>query len=241
MLINTVLSNFYGNDIGHAGQSKPFIHLTPHIIYVSIRFARSKDHIMQIMWSLQIFFAFSGAIAGGGDWRKRKDVPANLLSPQMTAVLVDGLRRQIPHYRPLRRCRLKAQFVDLPHALGAAGGCIDTGSINTAVSQNIRQTDDIFFCIVEGSGKQMAQVMRKYLVFRNTRFPSQPLHCVPSIGSIHRPSRFRPKNISCSNVVSFGIVRKLTTNFLRQQDTALFILAIDHRMSLYGGLHRNIR
>lgn len=53
----------------------------------------SENNIMQIMWSLQIFFAFSGAIAGGGDWRKRKDVPANHPSPQMTAVLVDGLQR----------------------------------------------------------------------------------------------------------------------------------------------------
>ena len=50
MLINAVLSNFYGNDIGHAGQDEPFIHFLPHTIYISIRFARSKNNIMQIMW-----------------------------------------------------------------------------------------------------------------------------------------------------------------------------------------------
>ena len=60
MLINAVLSNFYGNDIGHAGQDEPFIHFLPHTIYISIRFARSKNNIMQIMLFLRIFLRIFG-------------------------------------------------------------------------------------------------------------------------------------------------------------------------------------
>lgn len=67
MLINTVLSNFYGNDIGHAGQDEPFIHFLPHTIYISIRFARSKNNIMQIMLFLRIFLR----IFGRDSWWKR--------------------------------------------------------------------------------------------------------------------------------------------------------------------------
>jgi hypothetical protein len=51
------VEQFYGNDIGHAGQDEPFIHFLPHTIYISIRFARSKNNIMQILLFLRIFFA----------------------------------------------------------------------------------------------------------------------------------------------------------------------------------------
>ena len=78
MLINAVLSNFYGNDIGHAGQDEPFIHFLPHTIYISIRFARSKNNIMQIMWlsennimQIMLFLRIFLRIFGRDSWWKR--------------------------------------------------------------------------------------------------------------------------------------------------------------------------
>ena len=45
----------------------------------------------------------------------------------------------------------------------AGGHNVDSCGVNTAVAKNVRQFGDVFFNAVEGSGKELAQVVGKTL------------------------------------------------------------------------------
>lgn len=58
----------------------------------------------------------------------------------------------------------KSQRIQMPPMLCPTGNNINSGRINTAVPQNIRQTGNIFIYRIEAPGKQMAKIMRKYFL-----------------------------------------------------------------------------
>ena len=62
----------------------------------------------------------------------------------------------------------KPQSFQLAAVFGAGSYKIDSGGIDTAVSQNIRKLRDILLNAVEGPGKELAKIVREYLTFLNT-------------------------------------------------------------------------
>ena len=55
------------------------------------------------------------------------------------------------------------QLIQGPGMLGAGGDEVDAGGFDGTVSQHIRQMRQIFFNGIERPGKQMPQIMGKYL------------------------------------------------------------------------------
>ena len=57
----------------------------------------------------------------------------------------------------------QSQPLDLPAVLGAGGHNVDSGGINAAVSQNIRQLCNVLLNAVKGSCKEFPQIVGKDL------------------------------------------------------------------------------
>ena len=63
------------------------------------------------------------------------------------------------------------------------------GRIDTRMSQYIREVHDIFMLFIIRSGKQMAEIVRKYLFRIYPGAVAQMLHLFPDIAPIERFSR----------------------------------------------------
>ena len=69
-------------------------------------------------------------------------------------------------------------------------GChnIDSGGVDAAVAQNIRQLGNVLFNTIKGSGKQLAKIMRKHLACLYMCLFAERLHLCPNTASIQRLS-----------------------------------------------------
>ena len=83
---------------------------------------------------------------------------------------------------------------------GAGGHNIDPGGINAAVSQDIRQLRNVLLDPVKSPGKELAEVMGKYLGFLDTRFPAKLLHLSPNAAAVQRLAAFSKKNHTGTDV-----------------------------------------
>ena len=72
----------------------------------------------------------------------------------------------------------------------AAVHCVDACGTQAAVSQEVSKAHDVLFDAVKGSCKQMAQVMGKDLLFRNTGLFAKRFHFLPYIASVKRLAAF---------------------------------------------------
>lgn len=78
--------------------------------------------------------------------------------------------------------------------LGAAGHYINSGGVNAAVAQNIRQFCDIPLSTVKGACKQLAEIMGKYFGWLHTGHRAQTFHLRPYIASVQWPAAARCKD-----------------------------------------------
>ena len=63
---------------------------------------------------------------------------------------------------------------------------INTGGVDVGVAQDICQLRNILFQAVKHPGKQVAQIMGKYLIRCHTCLLTQLLHLAPNIAAIQR-------------------------------------------------------
>ena len=68
---------------------------------------------------------------------------------------------------------------------------IDTGRIDACVSEYIRELGNILLYSVEGTGEQVAQIMREDLARRDVCLLAQSLHLLPDAISADRLSASR--------------------------------------------------
>ena len=80
----------------------------------------------------------------------------------------------------------QTQSLDLLLVYFAAFCGVDSGCIDTAVAQDIRQTHYIFLYAVIRACKQMPQVMGKYLFLRHPCRLTQLFHIRPDVGPVKR-------------------------------------------------------
>ena len=66
------------------------------------------------------------------------------------------------------------------------GHDIDSGGIDTAVTQDVGQLGNVLFDAVEGPGKQLSQIVGKHLAFLNTGSFAQLLHLPPDAAAVQR-------------------------------------------------------
>ena len=67
---------------------------------------------------------------------------------------------------------------------GAGGHNIDSGGIDAAVPQNIRQLRNILLNAVESTGKELPQIVGKDFGRIYIRYMAQPFHLCPYIAAI---------------------------------------------------------
>ena len=74
--------------------------------------------------------------------------------------------------------------------LDAGGHDVDSGGVDGAVPQDIRQLGDILVDAVEGAGKELAQVMGKHLGALHTGGHAKLFHHPPDAAAVQRFSSF---------------------------------------------------
>lgn len=65
--------------------------------------------------------------------------------------------------------------------LCACGNDIDSGGVDTAVTENVRQLCNILFNAVKHTGKKVTKIVRKNLVWIDIGIPAKFLHVTPDI------------------------------------------------------------
>lgn len=75
----------------------------------------------------------------------------------------------------------QVEALQLLHMLRAGGKQIKTGGFQAAVSQYIRQLDDIVTQRIKGSGKEMPQIVRKNLAAIHAGRAAQALQLRPDL------------------------------------------------------------
>ena len=69
------------------------------------------------------------------------------------------------------------------------GHDVNTGGVDTAVTENIGELGNILFNAVKSAGKQMPQIMREHLLRIYACLLAKPFHLPPDIGAAHRSAR----------------------------------------------------
>ena len=132
----------------------------------------------------------------------------------------------------------QSQPLQLSPVLLPCGNHINSGSINTAVSQHICKLCDILINFIKTSGKQMAKVMRKYFIGQHPCFCCEPLHSTPDITSIHGISGFRDKYLAFFDSIFLNVNKQFFSQISRYHNPSVFsfaaYLCISQSYGLYG-------
>lgn len=134
----------------------------------------------------------------------------------------------------------KSQRIQMPPMLCPTGNNINSGRINTAVPQNIRQTGNIFIYRIETPGKQMAKIMRKYFLCIHPRIPAQVLHHFPYITPVQRPPRARNKYRSLDNSFPSQIIFEFFLKLLWDQNCPGLSFKLNHSLPAVHRRRRDI-
>lgn len=101
----------------------------------------------------------------------------------------------------------QSQALNLPAVLAAGGHNVDSGGIDAAVPQNIRQLRNILFNAIESPGKELAEVMGKNLGRVDPRCLTQPFHLRPDVASVQRLTGSRHEDNAAMDAAPFGIIQ----------------------------------
>ena len=97
------------------------------------------------------------------------------------------------------------QALDLPAMLHTRGHDIDPGGADGAVPQNVRQFGDILLDHVEGTGKELAQIMGKDLRRLHPGLFTELFHGRPDSAAVQGPARPGDEHRSAADPPSVGI------------------------------------
>ena len=113
---------------------------------------------------------------------------------------------------PRNDCSVVLFLQQKPHALQlAAVGVpgfhgVDPGGVYAGVTQDIRQTDDVLLHTIICAGKQMAQVVGKYLRLRYPCLAAQTLHLVPDVAAVQGTARAGDKHRAPGDAPPPGVI-----------------------------------
>ena len=125
--------------------------------------------------------------------------------------------------------------------LGPGSDQINTGGLDAAVPEKVGQLGNVFACLVKDRSKQMAQIMRKYLMRVYTGMFAQGLQLSPNLPAAQFLSAFGAKNRAGSGFLFLSKLCQLSTQFARQQNHPDLPFERDFRLALADGLYGDIR
>ena len=99
----------------------------------------------------------------------------------------------------------KSELLHLLYVLRSAFHCIDTGSFDRWMSENIGEPYDVFLQAVKSPCKKVSEVMWKHLVFADAGAFAQIFEHFPYVTSVKRLAVFWNKNRSASDILPLHI------------------------------------
>ena len=117
---------------------------------------------------------------------------------------------------------------------------IDPCGVDAAVSKHICQLGDIFLYGVKAPGKEMAEIVRKYLLPLYIRIPAQRFHHLPDIRPIQRLAASCHENWSGADTGFPNVSLQRPLQFTGQQNHAGFPLELNDRFPLSDCLRCDI-
>ena len=104
----------------------------------------------------------------------------------------------------------------------SCGHQVDAGGFNAGMAQDVRQLCNVLVDPVINRGKQMPEIMGKYLGGLHIGFLAEPLHLRPDLASPHGLSAFGEENLTRGNFLLFRVFQQPPAQLSRQQDGAIF-------------------
>ena len=114
---------------------------------------------------------------------------------------------------------------------------INTGCINAAMPQNIRQLRNILFNSIECTGKELAKIVREHLAGIDPGFLAQGFHLRPDTASIQRFSVSGEKDHAGADFLFFGILQQQFSQLTGNQNGSALALAVHNDLALLYILH----
>ena len=96
--------------------------------------------------------------------------------------------------------------------LAAGGNDIDSGCVDAAVAENIRQLGNVLFNAVKHPCEQMPQIMREYFLRIYPCLLAKTFHLPPDVGAADRPACSCNEN--CTRL--YSLLRRIAEQFLLQ-------------------------
>ena len=101
----------------------------------------------------------------------------------------------------------KTQAFYFAAVLDASGHNVDSGGVDTAVTQDICKFGNIFLDAIEGSGKQFPQVVGKHLGFLHSRSFAELFHLAPDTAAVKRLTTLANKDRPSRNTFLLSIIQ----------------------------------
>lgn len=120
------------------------------------------------------------------------------------------------------------------------GDDIDSGGIDIAVTENIRQLRHIMVDAVKRPSEQVPQTVGKHLAGGNLRPFTQGLHLPPDIGSVNGSARSGHKHRAGADIPLLRVALKLFSQCGGQKHGPRFPLTGHNGLSLSHSFHRDV-
>lgn len=117
------------------------------------------------------------------------------------------------------------QRIELPSVFLPADAGIDSGCVDIAMSQDVRQMFKVMLCMVEAHGKQMAQVMWKHLFRQYSCCLAELLHTAPYGESAQGLALSVHKYASLTDAAALAVIPEPFPQPVRQEYRPAFSLA----------------
>ena len=122
----------------------------------------------------------------------------------------------------------------------SCGHQVDTSGFNAGMAQDVRQLCNVLVDPVINRGKQMPEIMGKYLGGLHIGFLTEPLHLSPDLASPHGLSASGEKNLARGDFLLFRVFQQPPAQLSRQQDGADLALQRDGGTAFLCRLHGDI-
>ena len=101
----------------------------------------------------------------------------------------------------------------------SCGHQVDAGGFNAGMAQDVRQLCNVLVDPVINRGKQMPEIMGKYLGGLHIGFLTEPLHLRPDLASPHGLSASGEKNLAGGDFLFPGVLQQPTAQSVRKKNS----------------------
>ena len=117
---------------------------------------------------------------------------------------------------------------------------INSSCVDTAVTKNVGKLCNIFFDTVKCACKQMAKIMRKYLLRIDICIFAQSFHFSPDICAVYGFAVFRYKNHTAFYSLLCCIAEQFLFQFFHDKNRACFCLTVYDCLATLWRLNRDV-